>query len=93
MNEDSRQRLNAALDVIRKVYRTVDESLSTREIGIMQTAYESLLNSGSTSRQAKKILARELCAGILATDTGYAFCERVAMDNVAMMHSPMNLQA
>ena len=46
-----------------------------------------------TSRQAKKILARELCAGILATDTGYAFCERVAMDNVAMMHSPMNLQA
>lgn len=44
MNEDSRQRLNAALDVIRKVYRTVDESLSTRETGIMQAAYDSLLN-------------------------------------------------
>lgn len=91
MNEDSRKRLNAALDVIRKVYQTVDESLCRQEF--MQAAYDSLRMAGKTGCQARRILARELCAGISSTESGYAFCEQAGMDQIAMLYQPMNLKA
>ena len=93
MNEDSRQRLNAALDMIRQVYQCVDESLSCNQPGVMQTACDSLQRAGKSGRQIKKILAREMFSGVTCTSRGYSFCEQAGLEQVALMNMPMNLQA
>lgn len=94
MNGNTRNRLDAALDVIKAVYNYVDAGLTAEDPGIMKQAYEELVNSGRSSRQARRQVSREMFAGVSCTRNGYSFSAQTGLDHVATMSAfPMDLQA